>query len=461
MERPREEDKRSINKSETDTLDENKGELSKISKKLGLMLYDLKVNKDIAEENRHIVQNARTNARDDIRKLRMEVNDFFNKLESAVDKKVENMRSDDFHTLSLLSSENEDMNKKLVIIKNYIDKHIKEGKEVQDIDRVKKEIRDLETSVRKLSMDNHVHEYTFEAEVEINEMMKQVKRLGELIVETEKKRTVIRMSEISLNDKCEDERLIPFLSGLAFVSEDNLVATDYENRCIKLISVPDNKIISILPVLTEPWDVTKVKADQLAITLPLKKKIQFVTVKSKSSVLEKGSEIQLKSECRGIDSKREMLFVSFVEPAKVEILDLKGHVKKSFEYDEMGYELFGWPGYVVLCPEQPGSSRSIIYVSDKDRNTVTCLSEEGKVIAVYGGDILKGPRGVSIDNDGHVFVCGRASNDLCQILVKSGKIEYLLERSQGLKQPHGIVCHGNRVFISSCGDKNIKSWEIV
>ncbi|XP_060579432.1 uncharacterized protein LOC132736337 [Ruditapes philippinarum] len=452
-------DKHSLSKSETETLDEDKAELLRISKKVSLMLYDLKVNKEIAEQNRHIVQNARTNARDNIRKLRMEVNDFFNKLENAVDKKVENMRSDDFQTLSILSSENEDLNKKLVIISNYIDKHIKEGKVVTDIDKVRKEIRDLETSIRKLSIDNNVHEYTFEAEERIKDMMKHVKRLGDLILETEKKRTVIRMSEISLNDKCENERLIPFLSGLAFVSEDHIVATDYENRCIKLISVPDDKIVSVLPVLTEPWDVAKVKSDQLAVTLPLKKKIQFLTVKSTS--LEQVSEINLKSECRGIESKREMLFVSFIEPAKVEIIDLKGHVKKSFEFDEMGYELFSWPGYIALCPENPGSSRSYMYVSDKDRNTVTCLSEEGKVIAVYGGDVLKGPRGVSVDNGGHVFVCGRASNDLCQIMVKSGKIEYLLERSQGLKQPHGIVCHGNRVFISSCGEKNIKSWEIV
>ncbi|XP_045194841.2 uncharacterized protein LOC123550478 [Mercenaria mercenaria] len=447
------------NTEDVEKLSENTDELKKLSKKLKLMLHDVKVNKEIAEQNRNIVQNARTKAREKIRKMRYEITDFFNKLESAVDKKIENMRSDDFHTLSVVTSECEDLSKKLVIISNYVDKHVKEETQINDIDRVKQEIQHLETSIRKLSIDNDVHEYTFEPTAELNDMMKNVKRLGDLIVETEKKRTVIRMSEFSLNDKREEERVIPFLSGLAFVSDDNLVAADYENRCVKLISVADDKIMSVLPVMTEPWDVAKVRADQLAVTLPLKKKLQFVNVKTAS--LLKGYEIELSAECRGIDSKHEKLFVSFVEPAKVEILDLHGHVHKSFEFDSLGYEMFSWPGYIALSPEQTESTGSSIYVSDKDRNTVTRLSEDGKVIAVYGGGVLKGPRGVSIDDAGHVFVCGRASNDLCQIMVSSGKVEFLLERSQGLKQPHGIVCHGNRVFISSCGDKNIKSWEIV
>lgn len=432
-------------------------ELETIGRKLNLMLHDVTVNKKIAEQNRNVVQSSRTTARENIRKLRVEVNNFFNKLENAVDKKIEQMRSDDFQTLAVISSECQDLNKKIVIISNYIDKHVKEGKPIDDIETVRKEMLHLETSIRKLSTENTVHEYTFETGDEIHDMFKKVKRLGNLFEETEKKRTVIRMSEMRLNDKCEKETLIPFLSGLIFVSENSLVAADYENRCVKMINVADDKIISVLPMMTEPWDVAKVKTDQIAVTLPLKKKIQFLNVKSDS--LFKDHEIEVKGECHGIDSRNGKLYVTFVGPAKLDLMDLHGHVLKSFELDELGYELFSWPGYVALGPEKTESA--FIYVTDKDRSTVTCLNEDGKVEAIYGGDNLKGPRGISIDKDGHVFVCGRASNDLCQIMLSNGKVEFLIERSQGLKQPHGIVCHGNRVFISSCGEKLIKSWEIV
>lgn len=439
---------------------ENGDELQGLSTKLNLMQHDVAVNKQITERNRTLVQNVRATARVTIRKLRFDVNTFFNNLESAVDKKIENMRSDDFHKITILSTECGALSDKIHSLSKDIDESVKAGKpckQIEDMEKVRKEMQDLETSIRKLSCDNNVQEYTFQPATTITDLLKHTKAFGKLVVESEKKGTIIHMSELKLNEKCEDEHVIPFLSGLAFVSDDHLVAADYENRCLKCMSVTEDKILSVLPMNTEPWGIAAIGNNEIAATLPLQKKIHIIHVEN--ITLSKGREFRVRGDCRGIDYRNGQLFVSFVDPAKIEILGKDGSVFKCFQYDQFGNELFRWPGYIAVSPDDIGSAS--IYVSDKDHNTVTRLSMEGKIETVYSGVNLKGPRGISIDNNGHVFVCGRASNELCQILLSSGKVEFLLERGQGLKSPHGIVCHGNRVYLSCCGDKMIKSWEVV
>ncbi|KAL4235003.1 hypothetical protein ACF0H5_006642 [Mactra antiquata] len=323
------------------------------------------------------------------------------------------------------------------------------------MDKVRKDMKDLKTTIRRVCNDNHVQEYVFERSLDIVNMFKTVKELGYLNCDVEKKKTVLKYSEVDINAKDENEKLIPLLAGMTFVSDEQLVATDYENRCIKLLNTNTYQLDCNFPVNSEPWDVTSTKVGHIAVTLPMKKRIQYLTVHNSS--MSMGKDFQVNGECRGIDCKLGQLFVSYVSPGKVEILDMKGTVLKSFAGSNPETELFKWPGYISVITEP----KQWIYVSDKERDTVTRMTMDGQIDQSFFGQNMKGPRGVAIDDNGFVFVCGRNSNTLCQILFKTKSVERLLERKDGLKQPHCLMWHNNRVYISTCGGQFLRSWEVV
>lgn len=431
--------------------------LKRLDTKLELIQQDIKINKENTERNKTFLQNVRKNAREKIRKFRVEVNNFCNKLEGLLDKEIEQIRSDDLHKLTVLASECNALDEKVEKLRKDVEESVKAGERLNDLadmEKVKKEMYDMETSIRTLYKENNVNDYHFEPAKELVDMMKHVKHFGTLQHEKERKKVVLKLSETRFNDKSEEDKVIPFLSGLEFISDDHLVAADYENRCLKLIQLSTANVISIVPMNTEPWDVTKVKQNLLAVTLPIKKKIQFFSFKS--TTLTKAQEVEVNGDCRGIQSKQDKLFVTFVDIPKVQMLDLHGNVLKCFQFDQHQEEIFSWPGYVAVSPEQVPH----VFVTDKDKECVFRLSMDGKVEDIFSDERLRGPRGVAVDGDGTVYVNGRASNDLCQLIIKDRTVESLLERGQGLKQPHGIACRGGRVYISSCGEKYIRSWEL-
>jgi len=61
-------------------------------------------------------------------------------------------------------------------------------------------------------------------------------------------------------------------------------------------------------------------------------------------------------------------------------MDLTGKVLKSIMTDINGVELFKYSRYLMVSVEQTGE---VIYVSDCGTKTITKLSMEGSVLAIY------------------------------------------------------------------------------
>jgi hypothetical protein len=90
----------------------------------------------------------------------------------------------------------------------------------------------------------------------------------------------------------------------------------------------------------------------------------------------------------------------------------------------------------------------MIYVSDCDRQTVTCLAFDGKVKAIYKNDQLRYPSQFAVDEYGSVYVCGLGTKNIHQLSWDLTKWKILLDNCHS---PTSITYHQdtNRLF---CGD---------
>ncbi|CAG2226156.1 unnamed protein product [Mytilus edulis] len=83
---------------------------------------------------------------------------------------------------------------------------------------------------------------------------------------------------------------------------------------------------------------------------------------------------------------------------------------------------------------------NIMFVtSDPDNNTVTCIDFQGMIQWEFKEEsVLKCPQGISVDNDGNVYVVGAKSNTVVVISHDGKRHRQLLSSKEGLSYPYAL-----------------------
>ncbi|XP_052781794.1 uncharacterized protein LOC128218226 [Mya arenaria] len=68
-----------------------------------------------------------------------------------------------------------------------------------------------------------------------------------------------------------------YLTSMALLPGDRLLLTDCANYLLKLLDTYNNKLVSQVKLLGEPWDLCLLPGERAAVTLPQERKIQFVS----------------------------------------------------------------------------------------------------------------------------------------------------------------------------------------
>jgi hypothetical protein len=180
------------------------------------------------------------------------------------------------------------------------------------------------------------------------------------------------------------------ISGMTLLTPDLLIITDYNNKAIKIVDISSKSVQAPHKFDSKPWDVTTVSQNEVAVTLPFHKTIQFFSVSRNN--LEKKHTLKVDGKCYGISCHKDKMVVSYLNPAKIQFILINGTVLQTIQ-DE---NIFKNPEYIT-------TSDNCIYVSDYDMKTVTKLNWQCEVTGKYV--CTDSPRGLTISDDGTVFVC--------------------------------------------------------
>ena len=234
--------------------------------------------------------------------------------------------------------------------------------------------------------------------------------------------------------KCAQDEIGSTITGLALLRPNVLLVADYENMCVKRVNINTGAINAYLRLPSGPWDITILGLDQAAVTLPNIRKIQFISTSSELSLLHVTT---VDGECHGICSTTDdKLIVSFIEPGKVEVLNINGSVLCTISTDARGKSLFSYPFYLTVVTE---NDQEVIYVSDQDTDTLTKLTMTGQVLLTYRDKDLKCPQGLTSPDDGQLLVCGCGSDNV-QLVSRNGKKVRTLLFEDGVVRPQ-IICY--------------------
>ncbi|XP_046584600.1 tripartite motif-containing protein 45-like [Haliotis rubra] len=232
---------------------------------------------------------------------------------------------------------------------------------------------------------------------------------------------------------------------------DTVVVTDYNNKSVKSFYTRNSQPgHSKLSLEGRPWGITRLKHNQVAVTVPDTSQIVTVEVNPDLVML---STITTSKQYLGITSlTSSTLAASAKSPPCVDILDMSGHVQKTVCRGHRGGDILKYPCF--LCTTRTGN----ILVSDGGTKCVVCLTPEGDVVFNYrptGDTALKYPRGITSTSTGDILVTDFSLDRVIHLTESGQFVRNILTPQDGVKNPWGL-CVGGRGRIYLCIDKVVK-----
>ncbi|XP_060554351.1 E3 ubiquitin-protein ligase TRIM33-like [Ruditapes philippinarum] len=381
-------------------------------------------------------------ALEDIKKFRKEINQRLDKLERHIVHLVKVTEQENNSNITSVETACEEITKPWKISSEKINQ-LNTSKQANalfmELKLAEKMMEDVEKTAPQLSTYD-VKEHHFEANETILTKLKTERSLGTLTQKTLNKecqpvqiksRQSSHEGEICV--RTSKDQYSCYITGMILLTPDLLIITDYHNNAVKMVDTSSQSVSDQLQLDDKPWDITTVASTELAVTLPDIQTIQFISISS--NTLKMRHTVKVGGKCYGISCYQGKLVVSFYNPAKLQILDMNGTILTTID----GKNIFKDPEYITC-------NRSSIYVSDWKMKTVTRLNWQGDVIGSYSG--MSKSRGMSLSDDGTVFVCDNERNVIEEISEDCSTGKVVLEN---LNDPYTVCwCGETKKLYYSC-----------
>ncbi|XP_067652631.1 E3 ubiquitin-protein ligase TRIM56-like [Haliotis asinina] len=230
-----------------------------------------------------------------------------------------------------------------------------------------------------------------------------------------------------------------------------VVVTDSTNKSVKSFYTRNKqRRHSKLKLSGRPWCITRLKHNQVAVTVPHARQIVTIEVNPDLVLL---STITTSKQYWGITSLTPST-LSVGARGCVDILDKMGHVLKSMRPVSCGKEIIDSPSF--LCTTRTGK----ILVSDGGLKRVLCLTAEGDVVFTYptpGNTTLGLPRGITSTSTGDILVADCYQHTVVHLTESGQFVRNILTEDDGVSHPFSIcVDGGDLVYICNQFSGEIK-----
>ncbi|XP_045195070.2 uncharacterized protein LOC123550707 [Mercenaria mercenaria] len=397
------------------------------------LLTVVKTTKEEIDNNGKEIATSYTDAINDIRKYREDIDSYLNAMEHRLLERCHEINKENEKAIKKLDSEFKAMKYELDTVYSRLKSH---GRQSGDMVLVaNKTSSTLKSIVQDLKADNgetKLQLCLFKRSKTIRDMISSDRAIGKLEItlthpsfQEDKKNLydMVSNNKGEINVKSKTDKKDCYITSIIVISSDTIACADWANNSVKLVETKTGKVTSEIHLSSQPWDLTSISDDQLAVTVTSENKIQYL---HNRSGLSKSNSIDVVGRCRGIAYNKENLVVSYDDPSKVEILNMYGKVLRCLKTDTSGNALFERPYYVVASAD--GES---VYVSDNEKHSVTRLTFDGEMLGTYKDTELRCPRGLVVCRDGSLLVCSSHGHSVHLISSECNKLKVMLRRKEG------------------------------
>ncbi|XP_069106421.1 uncharacterized protein [Argopecten irradians] len=229
--------------------------------------------------------------------------------------------------------------------------------------------------------------------------------------------------------------------GVLVMADGKVVLSDYENKRLRLYSC-DGGCLNEITLSNDPRDLCLVDDNTVAVsTASSDEGIRIVKVKD--GTLTPSTAIKTPSASYGITFREGKFLVT--TPRNIYEIPMEGELKQiqSLPYD----------CYCLASDEN--EVFATLSTSEAEKVVVTKLTSDVQTCVARVG-VVKSGRGIDVDREGNLYVCGYESNNVVQMSRYGTQIRELLMAKDGIDKPMAISVHGNKFVVTnvSSQDKN-------
>ncbi|XP_053391806.1 E3 ubiquitin-protein ligase TRIM71-like [Mercenaria mercenaria] len=400
----------------------------------------LKERKDKINSRKTELEEMKKQAKAELKKQRDEINKFFDHLENEMDKEITDIDKNNKDTLKSASDRCNIINDELYKMKTAIEKNRKNGQKCElfiKMKRSKGEIEKLDSQFKMLYEESKVQRYKLVQSAQIEEIMKNTTEICRML-------TAKLVSEIDVSSSKDKGK--PRITGISVVQRHYLAVTDDENKAVKITDTRNGGVISEISLdCNSVLSVTNVKSDQIIVSLicyePMLQCNLLTLSVSASGALSKGNVIATRGSASNVVCIVQHLYL--LRWDYIEVLDLHGKILRTIGLD-----------HTILPSMAISPDKKTIYITNHDNNFVKSMTLDGKVTATYKDKDLEHPWGVTVDDEGFVYV--RSKGGIHQLTKFCTKVQIILDDVIG-----GSITHSgtnNILYVGEMG--KVKVYEL-
>ncbi|XP_052059331.1 uncharacterized protein LOC127699992 [Mytilus californianus] len=398
-----------------------------------------------------------------IKGIRQEINKHLDHLEKKLCQETDIIWNQEKSKTTDFISEIEGEKKTLKEINEHLQPVITNTSKLQSflgVHQIEQQVHQCQRYVEDLEKDERVKEFDIKmkqnGDIEkILTKLGSLKSLGEVIViktevamnrETSVKRKAqvesqeqSNINNMTMNIETKIEiNMEKVINEMICLMDGRVIVVERYSNVYLLTS--DGKLQKQLPIPGEPWSVTQINQDTIAITYPGEKAIEIFNMENETVT----KVIKLDKGCRGLSFYNNSLAVGLY-PDEIRIIDLEGNTLKSIQVESKSYL-----NHLVYRNDR------VIY-SDYIGKAVYCVDGSGKQIWQYTQDLSR-PLGLCTDTYGNIIVADYGSNRIIVISKDGQNSKVLISKEDGLENPKcicfkhnessGFICDYNSTYLT-------------
>lgn len=263
-----------------------------------------------------------------------------------------------------------------------------------------------------------------------------------------KNKMEMRKGRLEVETSTEEDWVI----SMAILSNGDVLLLQLYDTPLKMIDSMGN-LVADCSFIGHPWSVAVYNDSLAAVSFSDRKQIQLVNI-SKSG-LELGKRINTRHKCQAVCFARNLIAATCWEGC-VHVMNISGQEVASLDKDSGGQRLFTNPEYIAS--DKVGTS---LYISDYKRHSVTALKLlpnklDNKPVFIFTHPDLQGPKGVTVDRDGVLYISGMASRNIFRVSPTGQLIQIYRRRDDtDYYEDIAVSSMGDKLLVSAYEDNTI------
>jgi hypothetical protein len=391
-----------------------------ISDDLNSISLELEYCGNTIDSNRHSESNLRKKAMETFQLQMMEMRKDFDHLEKQTGEKIEEIGNRNQATLDNAVKLHEKLQNKISKIKSDLEvRNLNENPAqlfTATMDyKIKQEIA---SEIEDLKQKSKVERYNYVPSSDAGRILQRL-QLGNIHIKTsEQQKGFIFCFSLDIFAGNEKDHAIP---ELVIVNDTFIVAWDKKTKSIIAIDTVNRCITSKLTGIPATC-FTRINENQFAVSIPDKQMIQFINL-SQSGILSLGCDIIIKDEhfvpyglryCNGV--------LIAACHSHVRVLDMDGNEIRIIANNSTGAAMFNAAFCVAASPDNE-TIYILDYYSFSNCPSLTSMTLDGKVKAVFKDKNLVKPHALSVDRNGSIYVHCQGTPNIHMLSADCNKVQ--------------------------------------